>query len=376
MIYFDNSSTTRPVEKSVEAVLSALTVNWGNPSSLHTLGFNAENIVNEAKRTVASAINSREDEIYFTSCGTESNNTAVFGAAYKGKKRGFRIVTTAIEHPSVLEAVKRLEDEGFEVIRIKPESDGNINEEAIKDAIDDKTVLVSVMLVNNETGVILPVKNIKKFIKEKNAPALFHCDAVQAFGKLPIDVNKIGADFLSVSGHKIGAPKGIGVLYVKKGVTVKPLLFGGGQQNGFRSGTECVPLIAGLSAAVKELGNIKENLEKQYDFCKTAKEKLNGTGFVKINSPKNALPYILNISVPGYRSETLLHFLEQSEIYVSSGSACSKGKGSYVLGEMGLDKKTVDSALRLSFSKFNTQEEIDIFIKELEKAVKSLKRSN
>ncbi len=376
IIYLDNSSTTKPCKESIKAVDTALSENWGNPSSLHILGMKAEETVNNARNAVASLLKVRDDEIYFTGSGTEGNNTAILGAAFARAKRGNRIVTTSVEHPSVLETVKRLEETGFEVIRVSPDKDGVVDPNKLEAAINDKTVLVSMMLVNNETGAIMPVQAAKQAILKKRAPALLHCDGVQAFGKMPIDPNSLGADLFTASAHKIHGPKGIGVLYIKKGVTVKPLITGGGQERGMRSGTESVPLAAGMGAAISALIDPKTELKKIKELNLYARKALLETGLVRINSSEEALPYILNISVLGYRSETLLHFLENRKIFVSSGSACAKGKGSYVLKECGFDKRTIDSALRLSFSRYNKKEEIDVLAAALRDAAATLRRAD
>ena len=354
---------------------NALTENWGNPSSLHTIGINAEDLIISAKETCAKAIGARSDEIYFTSGGTEANNLAINGAVQSRAKRGNRIVTTEIEHPSVLEVIKNLEQKGFEVIYLKPDENGVVSQDSLKKAINKNTILVSIMLVNNEIGTIQPVIEAASIIKEVGAPALLHCDAVQAFGKMGIKVNELGVDLLSFSGHKIHAPKGIGVLYKKKGVTISPVVFGGGQQDALRPGTESVPLISALEGAILSLPNIKAYYDKIEQLCSYAKDKLKATEIVEFNSPQNALPYILNISVPGYRSETLLHFLDAKGIFVSSGSACSKGKLSHTLSALKLDSKRIDSALRISFSRDNSFEDIDKLCDALLEASKKLKRA-
>ncbi len=376
LIYLDNSATTKPCEKAIKNINFALSDEWANPSSLYDLGFHSQRLVDDTRKSTAAVLGCREDEIYFTSGGTESNNAAILGAAYARKKRGNRIVTTTIEHPSVLETVKRLENDGFEVIYLKPQGDGSISAQDIKSAINDKTILVSIMLVNNETGAVQPIKAASDAIKAATSPALLHCDGVQAFGKMQINLDALGVDLFSISGHKIHGPKGVGVLYIKKGVTIKPLLTGGGQEKGMRSGTESVPLIYGLKGAIDEIGDTNKNLNAQKQILDYAKKTLLDTGLVKINSPETALPYILNISVEGYRSETLLHFLEAQGVYVSSGSACAKGKGSYVLHEMGLSQKAVDSALRISFSRFNTKEDVDALKDAIFNATQKLRRAN
>jgi len=374
-VYLDNSSTTKPCPLAVKYINDSLSDCWGNPSSLHLLGVEAEERINAARKAVADTLHCRSDEIYFTGSGTEANNTAIFGAARSRKKRGKRIVTTEIEHSSVLEAMKVLEEEGFEVIRLKPDINGKISEEDIKNAITTDTVLVSIMLVNNETGTIEPVKAAADAIKAISSPALLHCDAVQAFGKMKTEPYKLGVDLLTASGHKIHGPKGIGFLYIKKGIHIKPYIYGGGQERGIRSGTESVPMISGLLGAVEALPSIEKQQKVMIELWNYAKDKLYNTGFIKFNSPDDCLPYILNISVEGYRSETLLHFLEAQEIYVSSGSACSKGEGSYVLKAMGLDRKRVDSALRLSFSRDTSFEDIHLLVDALTAATQKLRKA-
>lgn len=375
MIYLDNSATTRPCRSAVENINNALSINWGNPSSLYGFGVNAETVVSDTRERIAEVIGCREDEVIFTSGGTESNNLAILGGAEAMKRRGKRIVTTSVEHPSVLNACRHLAERGFEVVEVAPERDGSIDPQKFLSSVNDDTVLVSVMLVNNETGCIFPVKEIARELRSSGSKALIHCDAVQAFGKLPIDVDALGVDLMSASGHKIHASKGIGFLYKSKNINLKPILFGGGQESGLRSGTEAVPLIAGLCGAVSEL-DIAEDLKKMQELHKYAVERLAELGFITVNSPlEGGLPYILNISVPGYRSETLLHFLEERDIFISSGSACSKGKGSYVLNAMGLPKKNIDSALRLSFSRYNDHSDIDALCDGLKCAAATLRRS-
>ncbi len=369
LIYLDNSATTKPCSKAVLAMANAVEKSFGNPSSLYEFGMRAEDIVIASRQAIAKRLNAREDEIVFTSCGSESNNTAIFGATELLKRRGKHIVTTTIEHPSVLEPILRLENMGYEVTRLKPDNSGIIYKEQFENSIRSDTVLVSVMYVNNEVGSILPVGEIKSIISKKSSSALLHIDAVQAFGKINIDVNKLGVDLLSVSAHKIHGIKGAGALFIKKGIRLPAFIYGGGQERGYRSGTEAVPAIAAFGAAVDALPELNAQLEKTkklYDF--TAK-KLSEFENVTINS-KDGLPYILNFSFEGYRSETILHFLERYGICVSSGSACSKGKGSYVLLEMGLKPSLVDSAIRLSFSRETTEQEIEQFITALKGALK------
>lgn len=359
MIYLDNSATTKPCQQSINRINDALCENWGNPSSLYELGLNSELILDDTRKSVAKLIGCKSEEVYFTSGGTEANNLAIIGTATAKAKVGKRIVTTTIEHASVLEAVKHLEGLGFEVVRIKPDKQGFLKIDEFKAAINENTILVSVMLVNNETGCIFPVDEISNIIKQKSSHAVLHCDCVQAFGKMPLNVKKLGVDLLTASGHKIHGPKGVGILYKSERLHINPIIFGGNQEKGLRSGTEAVPLIAGLLGALEEIniGGSLPQIAKLHDY---AFDKLSKLENVVINSPTiNHLPYIINFSVKNIRSETVLHFLESEGIYVSSGSACSKGKGSYVLNEMGLDAKIIDSAIRISFSKNNTFDDID-----------------
>ena len=373
IIYLDNSATTKPCAAAINRISQALQTNWGNPSSLHSLGVDAEILLNKARETVANKINSNPNEIIFTSCGTEANNLAILSALHR-KNRGNRVITTAIEHPSVLETVKRLEDEGFEVIRLSVDKNGIIDLKQLEQALNSKTVLVSIMLVNNEIGSIEPISDVAKLIKDLAPNAFFHCDAVQAFCKIPINVKTLGVDLLSASAHKIHGPKGIGFLYCKKGINIKPLISGGGQEMNLRSGTEAMPAIAGLLGALEEMPNPNNLTQNIAELNRYARELSEKCPFIEINSPKDALPYILNISVMGYRSETMLHFLESKNIFVSSGSACAKGEASYVLTAIGLNRARSDSALRLSFSRQNTKEDIDLTFAAINEAASKLRR--
>lgn len=373
--YLDNSATTKPCDEALEYMRKAVNENWGNPSSLHSLGILAEDILSSCKAVCAKTIGSRADEIYFTSGGTEANNIAINGAVLSRAKRGNRIVTTAIEHPSVMETIKQFEQKGFEVIYLTPDKSGKISVQNINDAINDKTILVSMMLVNNEIGSIQPVKDAAQIIKSKSSHALLHCDAVQAFGKIPIKVSELGIDLLTFSGHKIHAPKGIGVLYKKKGVHITSLVYGGGQQDNLRPGTEPVPLIAALHGSINSLPNMSQQYKVTQQLCDYAKTSLVSLGTVCINSPDDAIPYVLNVSVPGWRSETLLHFLDSKGVFVSSGSACAKGSISPTLSALGLDAKRIDSTLRISFSRYNTKDDVDRLCSALAEATNKLKRA-
>ncbi len=369
MIYLDNAATTRPCAEAVSAAVRALTEVFGNPSSRHFKGIEAEKTVTQAREEIAKALGCRDECIFFTSGATESNNTAILGAAEKRIKRKPRVVTTTVEHPSVKAAFDRLAALGAEVVRISPDADGLITAEAITGAVNDKTSLVSCMLVNNETGAIMPAEKAFASIKRKYPDCITHCDAVQGFMKLPIRVSSFKADLISVSGHKIYAPKGAGALYVRKGVSLSPFMLGGGQEKGFRSGTENVPAIAGFGAAVALLrGTVSERLGKA-DGLRTllynSIEKIDG---VTVNSPADGLPYICSIAMKGYKSETLLNFMSERGICVSSGSACSKGKKSSVLKEFRIPDAIADSTLRLSFSAETTESDIEKFCRSLAEA--------
>ncbi len=371
--YLDNSATTKVSETAAKKVYEMMTENYGNPSSLHTRGIKAEDELISARSSIAKALGVTSAEIYFTSGGTEANNLAVFGTVNRLKKRGNKIVTTAFEHSSVYESVKHLEENGFQTVYVKPDENGHFSIEDFENAIDKNTILVSVMAVNNELGTILPIERLKKIIEKKQSPALLHCDCVQAFGKIPLKLSKIGVDLASVSGHKVHAPKGTGALFVRKNLHIKPLLFGGEQEKKLRPGTEALPLITGFSQAVKEFDIIKN-----YNYIKElnayAKKRLLELDDIVINSPEDALPYIINFSALGIRSETMLHFLAQKEIYVSSGSACAKGKPSHVLSAAGLSRERADSALRVSFCELNTKEDIDALISALKEGLNTLAR--
>ena len=345
---------------------------YGNPSSLHTMGLRAEEAMTAARRSIAAMLGAEEKNITFTSGGTESNNLALFGAAYALRRRGNRIVTTAVEHHSVLHAAQQLEKEGFEVIYLQPDAAGNIPAKAIFDAVNSKTILVSMMAVNNETGVIFPVETAAAAIRRAKAPALLHVDAVQAFGKMPLRPGKMGVDLMSISGHKVHAPKGIGALYVKTGVRILPRTFGGGQEKDLRPGTESVPLIGAFGAAVDAMPPMAEETAAVQMLNRRLREELAALPDVNIHSPENSLPYILNFSAGKVRAETMLHFLAQRGIYVSSGSACAKAARSHVLSAMGLPATEIDSSLRVSFSRYNTEEDVAALVAALKEGLQTL----
>ena len=358
-VYLDNCATTRVCEEAARKALDAMTEHYGNPSSLHTMGVDAESLLRQARERIASLLGCGAGEILFTSGGTESNNLAVFGAAQARRRRGKRIVTTMIEHSSVEGPMARLEKEGFEVVRLRPGPDGSIRAEDLMQAVSGDTILVSLMLVNNETGAVQPIEAARRAVEAAGAPALIHCDAVQAFGKMRVSPRKLGVDLMSLSAHKIHAPKGAGALYVSKGARILPVCEGGGQEKGLRPGTEPVPSIAafGEAAAVIE-AHFTEYTNYIRELRAGCLERLAPLPFITVNSPAGGAPHVLNVSVEGVRSETMLHFLAMREIYVSSGSACSRGARSRVLTAMGLPAARVDSALRVSFSRYNTREDI------------------
>lgn len=371
-VYLDNSSTTVVCREAADKVMEMLTDNYGNPSSLHARGFRAEQELTAARNEIAALLGVHAEELYFTSGGTESNNLAIFGAAYARRKRGNHIVTTMIEHPSVLNTIEQLEAEGFSVTYLKPDGAGQIQPEQVFEAVTADTILISMMCVNNEVGSILPLEAASAAIAAVKAPALFHVDAVQAFGKLPLKPVRLKIDLMSVSAHKIHGPKGVGALYLRKGVHIVPRSFGGGQEKNIRPGTESAPLIAGFGAAVKALPDTNTQLKAIAKLSAYCREKLNEIDGVVLNSPDDALPYIVNFSYGGVRAETMLHYLAEKEIYVSSGSACSKGKASHVLTAMELPHNRIDSSLRLSFSRYNTTQDVDRLISALRDGLNDL----
>ena len=373
MHYLDNSATTPLCQEAITAMTNAM-ARFGNPSSLHALGAEALMALDNARQNVSAFLGCEAKELYFTSCGSEANNTALFGAARAMKRRGKRIITTAIEHHSVLNAAKALEAEGFEVIYLKPNSEGVITARSVADALTEDTVLVSVMYVNNETGAVMPIPEIAAAIKSSGCGALFHTDCVQAFGKLPFTVKGLGADLVSVSGHKIHGPKGVGALFVKNGCRILPFIYGGGQEKGLRSGTEPTLLIEGFSAAVSALPELQGELNRIDTLRKKCVDGLSALKGVTVNSGEGALPYIINLSVAGIRSEVMLHWLESKGIYVSSGSACAKGESSHVLQAQGVSRQSADSAVRISMSHFTAEEDIDALIDAVGQGIDKLVR--
>lgn len=366
MIYLDNSATTKVCPEAVRAVTEAMTENYGNPSSGHALGRSAGELLVSSRDKVAKALGALREEIFFTSGGTEADNWAIINGAKHNSRVGKHVITTAVEHDAVLKSMKELERLGFEVEYIKPDPDGNIPAQRFADAIRSDTALISVMMVNNETGCVFPITEIARAIKLKKSRALLHVDAVQGFLKLPFKAKTLGADMISISSHKVHGPKGIGALYIKKGLHLPPLIFGGGQENGYRSGTEGLPAIAGFAAAVetgfKKLG---ENSTHMSELKAQLKQLLSDSLPECVIIGAGTAPHILSISMPGYKSEVMMNFLDAQGICVSKGSACKRGKRSHVLEAMGLANDVMDGSLRVSLSHENTAEEMKTFVEAL-----------
>lgn len=373
-IYLDNAATTKVCDEAYNAIINAISGDrYGNPSSLHKIGIEAEKIIENARKVIATALGCDVQELYFTSGATESNNIAVQGCSAVYGKRKKKIITTSIEHSSITETMSFMGDKGFEVVKVSPDINGNISSADILNEVDENTFFVSMMLVNNENGYILPVKETFSLIKKRFPEVITHCDAVQGFMKIPFKLKNLGADMVTLSGHKIYAAKGTGALYIKKGLRIQPLIFGGKQERGIRSGTESVPLIAGFGAAVDYLNsNIQERLSHSEQLKNHIVKQLGGNKNIIFNIPEEHCPYIINISVLGLRSEILLHYLENKGIYISSGSACSKGAKSGILKEFGLNDKLIDSAIRISTSYENTESEINKLAEALISAEKNL----
>ena len=355
MIYLDNSATTRPCKEAVDAMMQALTENWGNPSSLYRFGFNAAAALRNARSAVAAALGAEPGRVFFTSGGTEANNWAIFGTAKRLGKRGKHIVTTAIEHPAVLNCMKELEAQGFEVTYLLPDAEGVVSADSLKEALREDTILVSVMMVNNETGAVMPISQMAKLTHKACPNALFHTDAVQGFLKVPFSAKTLGVDLISVSSHKIHGPKGAGALYISPELKSFPaLLLGGGQESGLRSGTEATPAIFGFAAACQAVSKTaaadQKTEKKMLDGLVRELSKLEG---VKINGAHQA-PHILNISIPGVPTQNIINILQDEGVCVSAGSACAKGHRSHVLVAMGLPGDVIDSSFRISLSRYTT----------------------
>lgn len=379
-VYLDNAATTKPRKEVIEAVVYAMEKLYGNPSSLHSKGVEVEKQIKTIRKTISRALGCQEQELYFTSGGTESNNIAIRGIVEANARRGKHLITSRIEHPSVLNTMDDLEKKGFQVTYLAVDQRGFISIDELMNAVKDDTILVSMMHVNNEVGSIQPIEEMVKGIKGKNANTLIHVDAIQSFGKVNLKLNQIPIDSLSFSGHKIHGPKGIGGLYVRKGTKIKPVVTGGSQEMGIRSGTENVPGIFGLGKAVEEMfHNQREKLEKilclkkhLMDGLKTRIDDI----YIHGDGLEDFAPHIVSVSFSGVKSEVLLHSLEGEGIFVSAGSACSskkKGK-SHVLSAMGLNDRLIDSAIRISLSDEITTEAIDYAIDKITLHVEALRK--
>ena len=377
--YLDNSATTRCYEEVRDLVVKTMMEDYGNPSAMHLKGVEAEKYVKEAAKKIAATLKVQEKEIYFTSGGTEGDNWALLGTAMAKQRQGKHIITTVFEHSAVSAPLAWLEEQGYEITRIPVDEEGNLSLEQLREAVRKDTILVSTMYVNNEMGAVVPVEEIGKIVKEKNPAALYHVDAIQAYGKYRIYPKRMGIDLLAVSGHKIHGPKGIGFLYISEKAKIRPLILGGGQQGGMRSGTDNVPGIAGLGAAAERIyRDLEANTEQMRKLKLYFAQELGKIENVKINGPKpeQGAPHILNVSFLGVRSEVLLHTLEEMGIYVSAGSACSSHKrtGSSTMAALGLSPEQKESAVRFSFSEFTSKEELDYTLEALKKVLPMLRR--
>ena len=371
--YLDNAATTRVCAAAVDAAVEAMTRGFGNPSSRHGAGADAAKALAGHRKVIADALGAKVEEVVFTSCGTESDNWAIRGAAWLGRRRGKHIITTAIEHDAVLQPCRELERAGWEVTYLKPDRTGIVRAEQVAEALREDTVLVSMMLVNNELGTIQPVAEVAKLLKSKKSVALLHCDAVQGFLKVPFTVKGLGVDLLSISGHKVHAPKGIGAMYIRSGIKLPPMVLGGHQENDLRSGTEPTAQIAAFAAAVAQgLEQQQAHLAHLRELKAYALEKLTGEVDGLSLLVEGEAPHILAVTLEGYKSEVVVRFLSDRGICISSGSACHKGKPSHVFAALTLPKKQMDGALRVSFSHETTKEDIDALTEGLKAARQQL----
>ena len=367
--YLDNAATTQTRPEAAQAAVTAMTEEWGNPSSRYAFGQEASGRLKEHRAQVAAGLGCRPEEVYFLSCGTEGDNWAIAAAVEKNRRKGKHIITTAIEHAAVLEPIRELERQGYEVTWLQPDQQGIITAEQVEAALRPDTILVAMMLVNNELGTVLPVAETARAIRAARCPALLHCDAVQGFLKVPFTPEGLGVDTLAVSGHKVHAPKGIGALYIRRGLRLPPLIRGGGQEKGLRSGTEPTAQTAAFAAAVeagrasleRDLAHMREL--KDY-AARTLREQVPGLELIGAGTA----PHILPVTLPGYKSEVVLRFLSDRGIYVSSGSACHKGKPSHVYAALKLPKPQMDGILRISFSYDTAREDVDALVQGLKEA--------
>ena len=378
-VYLDNSATTKVMDEAAHLVVEIFTKDYGNASSMHKKGVSAERYIKYAKETLAKIMKVKDKEIYFTSGGTESDNWALIGSAYANMRAGRHLITTQIEHPAILQTMDYLERQGFEVTYLPVSKEGIVSLDALRKALRPDTILVSIMQVNNEVGAMQPIEEAAAIIKKQNPQTLFHVDAVQGFGKLPMYPKKWGVDMVSVSGHKMHAPKGIGILYVREGVKIRPLIYGGGQQKNYRSGTENVPGAAGIAKAAELLyKHLDRDTERLYELRRYFIGELLQMDDVYINGPleEGAAPHIVSASIKGIRSEVLLHALEERDIFVSAGSACASKKHtvSATLQAMQIEQALLDSTIRFSFSIYTTKEELDDTLKALREIIPMLRR--
>ena len=366
--YLDNAATTVVCPEAAESALQAMTCCYGNPSSNHAKGREAKKLLDRARKQVSAALGCAPDELVFTSCGSESDNWAVLGGAEAVKRRGKHVISSAAEHDAVRKCLDRLEEQGFEVTRLRPDATGAIPAEAVADALREDTILVSLMLVNNETGAVTDIAAVSRVLKAAGTPALLHTDAVQGFLKVPFSAKTLGADLISVSGHKIHAPKGIGALYIRSGLRLRPLILGGAQENGRRAGTEALPQIAAFGTAC-ELGKaaMAESTARMSAFRAQIVERLSAE-LPELRVIGGGAPHILSLSLPGWRSEVLINYLEAQEVFVSRSSACKKGARSHVLESMGLRPEVIDGAIRIGLSRYTSQADIDALCAGLKEA--------
>lgn len=370
MIYLDNSATTKPCAEAVEAVAQALTQDWGNPSALYDFGIRAARQLRSARHAVAAAMGAEPDRVFFTSCGTEADNWAVYGAAKRLGKRGKHIVTTAIEHHAILNCMKDLEAQGFEVTYLQPDNLGNISPDSLKAALRKDTILVSIMMVNNEAGSVMPIAQMAKLTHRLCPDAIFHTDAVQGFLKIPFQAKTLGADLISVSSHKIHGPKGAGALYISPRLkSFPPLIHGGGQENNLRSGTEATPALFGFgTAAAAGAKTFREDIARERALLEDLCARLEALPGVQLNGAHEA-PHILSVSIPGVPTQNSINILQDAQICVSAGSACAKGHRSHVLTAMNVPEQAIDSAFRVSLSRETTQAEIDALVETIRKDI-------
>ncbi|MCI6486824.1 MAG: cysteine desulfurase family protein [Candidatus Limivicinus sp.] len=366
--YLDNAATTKVCDEAAQAALAAMTENYGNPSSTHTKGREANRLLEKARKQVSAALGCTPGELIFTSCGSESDNWAIINGAEAMRRRGKHIISSAVEHDAVRRSLDELESRGFEVTRLAPDEKGGVSLDSVVSALRDDTILVSLMLVNNETGAVTDISSIARAVKKACPAVLVHTDAVQGFMKVPFSAKTLGADMISISGHKIHAPKGIGALYIKNGVKLKPFIVGGSQETGRRAGTEAMPQIAAFGAACEiAQAGMAENIARMQSLRERAVQRLSRE-IPELVLIGGGSPHILSISLPGWRSEVLMNYLEAKEVYVSRSSACKKGGRSHVLEAMGLSSRVIDGAIRIGLSRFTTEEDIDALCSALKEA--------